>query len=148
MSFTASTSGRACMSGWDRPPAVADLLDMLLALKRTAAKAGGPVIFILFFPEAVAAPAGFLLNCLQGILPALLDCCEHLALVVEGTGTARDSLRAVFRTADHGSTKRAQPRFFESLSAAFAYAQSFAPHDVLELQRQAIRQSYPPKGIR
>jgi hypothetical protein len=144
MRFVTSVSGRACLSDWDHPLAVSDILNLLLSLKQAVAAAGDHVILLLVLREAVPTPAGFLLSCLQGTLPAILDCCEHL--VVEGASADRSSLRAAFQTTRRTATKRTPPQVFESLSAAFEHTQRYAPHDVLELQRQAMRQSLPPSG--
>ena len=147
MSFISSASGRACFNDWDRPLAVSDILSLLLALKQAVAIAGSPVILIVAVRESVPAPATFLLNCIRGSLPAILDCCEQLALVIEGAGTEHDSLRAAFHTARRQEpTRRAQPKVFDTLSAAFTHVQSLAPNDVLELQRGVLRQSSPPEG--
>lgn len=45
VSVTSSTSGRACLVDWDRPIAVSDILQLLLAVKRAAATAGSAIIF-------------------------------------------------------------------------------------------------------
>jgi hypothetical protein len=83
----------------------------------------------------VPTPTNYLLNCLQATLPAILDCCEQLLVVVEGSAGDRAPIHAAFQTTRRTPTKHVPPRTFDSLSAAFAYAQPFAPHDVLELQR-------------
>jgi len=95
--------------------------------------------------ESVPAPANYFLNCLQATLPAILDCCD-LLVVVEGSASDRQPIRAAFETTRRTPTKHIAPRTFDSLSAALAHAQPFAPHDVLELQRQVMRQSLPPSG--
>lgn len=146
MTFISSASARACLNEWDRPLAVNDVLNLLLALKRAAAAAGGPVILIMVVRESVPVPANFLLTCIQGTLPAILDCCEQLVIVVEGASAARVAFRAAFEPGRATATRRARPLVFETLSAAFAHAQRFAPHDVLELQRHILHQSSPPNG--
>ena len=146
MRFISSASGRACLNDWDRPLTVSDILNLLLALKQAVVTAGSPVILIVAVRESVPAPPTFLLDCLRGTLPAVLDCCEQLALVIEGTGTARDSLRAAFHAPRQEPTRRARPQMFETLGAAFTHTQRLAPHDVLELQRGALRPGSPPNG--
>jgi hypothetical protein len=146
MSFCSSASGHACLNDWDRPLAVSHILNLLLDLKRALAAASGPVILILVVRESVPVPAHYFLNCLQATLPAILDCCEQLLVVVEGAASDRAPIRAAFKTTRRTPTKHMSPQTFDSLSAAFAHAQPFAPHDVLELQRQAMHQSLPPSG--
>lgn len=146
MTFISSASARACLNEWDRPLAVNDVLNLLLALKRAVAANGSPVVLILVVRESVPVPANFLLTCIQGTLPAILDCCEQLVVAVEGASAARAALRTAFQPTRSATTRRAPPLIFESLSGAFAHAQRFAPHDVLELQRQVLHQSSPPNG--
>jgi hypothetical protein len=148
MTFVSSVSGRACLNDWGHPLAVNDILNLLLSLKQAVATAGDHVILMLVLRETIPVPAGFLLKCIQGTLPAILDCCAHLVIVVEGLGSDRALLRAAFETTRQTPTKRTPPRVFDSLSAAFAYSQQFAPHDVLELQRHVLHQSFPPNGGR
>ena len=146
VSFLTSASGRACLSTWAEPLAVSDILNLLLELKRTLAIAGAPAVFLVVIRQTVPIPANFLLNCLQATLPAILDCCEELVIVVEGTSIDRAPFRNAFLTTRRSATQRTPPQVFESLSTAFAHAQQFAPHDVLELQRQVLHQSFPPNG--
>ena len=146
MRFFSSTSGRACLSDWDQPLSVDGVLSLLLAIKRAAATAGTPVILLVLVREAAPVPTGFLLNCLQGTLPAILDCCEQLALVVEGTGSERVAFGAALWTTARSARRRTRTQIFESLSTAFAYTQRFAPQDVIELQRRPLRQRPKPNG--
>jgi hypothetical protein len=146
MSFVASASGRACLADWDSAISVNDVLTLLFALKRAVGASGSPTILLVVVREVVPVPGQFLLNCLRGALPALLDSCEQIAFVVEGASAERATLRAAFQPLRQASSKRLQPRTFDSLSAAFAHVQRFAPHDVLELQRHLLRQSFPPDG--
>ncbi|MEO7038044.1 MAG: hypothetical protein ABI335_29805 [Polyangiaceae bacterium] len=128
MSFCSSASGYACLSDWDRSLAVSHILNLLLDLKRALAAANGPVILILVVRESVPAPADYFLNCLQATLPAILDCCEQLLVVVEGSASDRAQIRAAFQTTRRTPTKHTPPQTFDSLSTAFAYAQPFASH--------------------
>jgi hypothetical protein len=143
MSFCSSASGYACLNDWDQALAVKHILNLLLDLKRAVAAANGAVILILVVRESVPTPASYFLNCLQATIPAILDCCEQLLVVVEGSASDRAPIRAAFKTTRRTPTKHTPPQTFDSLSAAFAHAQPFAPHDVLELQRQAMRQRLP-----
>jgi hypothetical protein len=144
MSFYASASGGACLNDWDRPLDVNQVLNLLLDVKRTLAVAGGRVLLIVVVRESVPSPDPDLLYCLQAALPAILDCCEQLLIVVEGSTSDHDPIRAAFKTTRRTPTKQTSPRIFDALSTAFAHAQAFAPHDVLELQRRAMRQSLLP----
>ncbi|HWZ91860.1 MAG TPA: hypothetical protein VNW92_23515, partial [Polyangiaceae bacterium] len=94
----------------------------------------------------VPVPADYLLSCLQSTLPAILNCCEELVVALEGASAERVQFRAAFQSPRPGSPRRASARVFDTLSAAFAHAQRAAPHDVLELQRIVLRQSFPPNG--
>ena len=146
MSFSSSASGCACLNDWDRQLTVNHILNLLLDLKRALTVAGSPVILILVVRESVPAPEDYLINCLRATLPALLDCCEQLLIVVEGSASDRTPIRAAFQTTRRTAARQTPPRIFDSLSAAFTHAQTLAPHDVLELQRQAMRQSLLPNG--
>jgi hypothetical protein len=148
VTFITSASDRACLSNWGQPLAVSDILNLLLDLRRALAVAGSPVILILVIRQAVPLPAAFLLNSLQASVPAILDSCAQLVIVIEGAGIDRAPLRSVFQTTRRTVAKQTPPQIFDSLSAAFAHAQRFAPHDVLELQRLVLRQSFPPHGHR
>jgi hypothetical protein len=146
MSFCSSASACACLNDWDRPLTVSDILSLLLDLKRTLTIASSRVILILVVRESVPPPDDYLLNCLQASLPAILDCCERLLIVVEGSSSDRRPIRAAFQTTRRTPTKQTPPQIFDALSTAFTHAQPFAPHDVLELQRQAMRQSFLSHG--
>ena len=148
MTFISSTMARACLNDWDRSLTVNDILDLLLALKRAVVTAGSRVVLIVAVRETVPIPQHFLLTCIQGALPAILDCCERLVLVVEGAGIERLAFRTAFQVsrATAARRQRAPIVIFESLSAAFAHAQRFAPHDVLELQRHVLHQFLSPNG--
>jgi len=141
MSFYASESGCACLNDWNRPPTISHIVNLLLDLKRPRNTAGTRVIAVIIVREFVPAPDDDWLNCLQASLPAILNSCEHLLVVVEGSTSDRAPIRTAFRTTRR-STKQSRPRTFDMLSTAFTYAQPFAPHDVLELQRQTMRQSF------
>lgn len=145
-SFLISASGRACLNNWAQPLTVSDILNLLLDLKRAVAIAGDPVILLAVIRESVPAPANFLINCLQATVPAILDCCDELVIVVEGVDIDRAPLRNAFATNRRTVTKQKPPHLFDSLSAAFTHAQHLAPHDVLELQRQLLHQSLPSNG--
>ena len=108
MSLCSSASGCACPNDWNGPLTVNHILNLLLDLKRTLAIASSWVILIVVVRESVPAPDGYLLNCLNAALPALLDCCEQLLVVVEGSNSDRDSIRIAFRTTRR--TRRADPR--------------------------------------
>ena len=146
MSFVSSISSRACLNDWDCALAANDILSLLLALKRAMATAESPVILLLVVRETVPVPANFLLNCLEGTLPAILNCCEQLVIAVEGSGADRSALRATFQTERQAGRRRARTAIFDSLSDALAHAQRSAPHDVLELQRHLLQHSCPPNG--
>jgi len=145
MSFYSSESGRACLNDWDRPLTINHIVNLLLDLRRPRSGAGIRVIAVIVVRESVPAPDNDWLSCLQASLPAILDCCEHLLVVIEGSTSDREAIRTAFRTTRRTSTKRTPPRTFDALGTAISYAQPFAPHDVLELQRQTIRHSLAPQ---
>ena len=147
MGFISSSSGKACLNDWPHPLAVKDILELLLNLKRAVAAAGDHVILMLLIREVVPIPDAFLIKCIQGSLPAILGCCEHLVVVIEGNALERAPLKAAFDTDRRTASKRTPPRVFDSLSTAFAFTQPLAPHDVLELQRYALH-SFPPAAER
>jgi len=144
MNFYSSKSGCACLNDWDRPLTINHIVNLLLDLRRPLIGANSRVIVVLVVRESVPVPDDDWLNCLQASLPAILDCCEHLLVVIEGSMMDRAPIRTAFRTTRRTSTKRTPPRTFDVLSTAIGYAQPFAPHDILELQRQTMRQSFSP----
>jgi len=146
MTFVSSASGRACLSDWDKPVSVSDLLTLLFDLRRTLAVAGSPIILIIVIREAVPVPANYLLTCIRSTLPAILACCEELAVAVEGTRTELTLFRASFLSSGAGPARHAPTQLFDTLSAAFAHTQRLAPHDVLELQRHVLHSSFPPNA--
>jgi hypothetical protein len=143
MNFVSSASGRACLSDWDKPLSVSDQLTLLSDLKRTLVVAGNPTILIIVVRGSVPVPANYLLTCIRSTLPAILAYCEKLAVVVEGTTAKHALLGASFQSSDAEPARRAPTKLFDTLSAAFAHMQRFAPHDVLELQRHALHRDFP-----
>ena len=145
MSFVSAASGRACLSDWDKPLSVSDLLTLLFDLKRTLAVAGGPtILLIILIRETV--PANCLMTCVRSTLPAILACCEELAVATEGTNTEHTLFRASLQSAGAGPARHAAAQLFDRLGAAFAHPQRLAPLAVLELQRHALHLSFPPNG--
>jgi len=145
MTFVTSDSGYACLNDWQRPLGVNDVLTLLLDLRTASENFRKPVLLLVRISESVPLPTHFVLSSIRGTVPALLRCCTELVVVVEG-GSERAALRAAFQDLKPGTAARSRTTMFETLGAAFAYAQRVAPHDVLDLQRHVLRQSYPPSG--
>jgi hypothetical protein len=79
-------------------------------------------------------------------MPAILDGCAELLIVAEPSDARSGLIRSLLtKTTACGRTA---PQLFSSLDEALRYAQGLAPHDVLELQRQNLRRSVPPRGAK
>jgi hypothetical protein len=143
VNFVSSATGRACLNDWHRQVEVADILTLLSNLKRAAGISGGPAVLIVVVRKTVPVPTDYVLNSLQATLPAILNSCQELVIAVEGDGAERSSLRACFKNMRPGLSRRCAAQVFDSLGDAFAHAQRFAPHDVLELQRSPLPRSLP-----
>jgi len=143
MNFVASATGRACLNDWHLRVEVADILTLLSNLHEVAAATGRPAVLIVVVRKTVPMPANHILKSLQATLPAILDRCQELIIAVEGDGAERNSFRACLKSTPASPARRNRAQVFNSLSVAFAYAQRFAPHDVLELQRPPSRQRRP-----
>jgi hypothetical protein len=111
MGFISSSSGKACVNDWQHPLAVRDILELLLDVKRAVAVAGDHVILMLVVRESLPVPEPFLIKCIQGSLPAILSCCEHLVVVIEGDGLERAPLKAAFDTDRRTASKRTHREF-------------------------------------
>ena len=146
MTFITSATGRACLNDWHKRIEACDLLLLLADLKRTVAGKGRPAILIVVVRKTVPMPANSILSSLHATLPPILDWCQELAVAVEGGDAERNPLRSCFRNTRWTASLRNRALVFDSLSAAFAYAQRFAPHDVLELQRHVLHQHFAPNG--
>jgi hypothetical protein len=145
-SFGSSASDGACLSDWDKPLSVSDLLTLLFDLKRMLAVAGNPTMVVIIVIREAVPVAASVTTCIRSTLPAILACCECLAVVLEDTSARHNLLGASFQSAGAGKVHHAVPQLFDTLSAAFAHTQRLAPLAVLELQRHALRLSFPTNG--
>lgn len=146
MCFNSSASGRACLVQWDTSINVSSVFALLADLNRIRMNAGAPTMLILVTRSTVPLPPSHVLNSLRGALPALLNLCRELLVAIEGSSPDRTLLRAAFIDVGGPKGEHKLPKIFDTLSEAFAHAQGAAPHDVLELQRLVLRQSFPPYG--
>jgi len=131
------------MCDWAGPLTVNDVLELLLAVKHAAATARRPVILVLNVNAPLRSLSDLLSNCFKSTLPALLDSCEALALVLERPSPGGNALCSALRGTRQSGMRT---QVFDSLSAAFLQYQRLAPYDVLELQRHVLRRSAPPTG--
>jgi hypothetical protein len=134
-------SGRVCMFVWDEPIVLDLIVRMLGKLTEVSREARVPLVAIVVVPQATSVPGANVRNALRGVLPAVLDRCQELLIVIEGDGRERHLMRAMFsltpstrRGSRHPST-----RFFAMLDDALAVAQRLAPHNTLAVQRALLR---------
>ena len=122
------------------------LFELLAELNHARVTAGRVTVLIISVHADVPPLPHSTMVALQSALRAIVDLCDHVCVALEETKHDRARLRAAFYDVDSGASERRLPLFFDSLDLAITYAQRFAPHDVLELQRRALRRSSPPNG--
>jgi hypothetical protein len=76
-------------------------------------------------------------------LPAIVDSCSALFVVVDPRHSRARMVRRLFTISASGARTSAT-EFFPSLDDALVAAQRVAPHDALEAQRQNLRRGAPP----
>jgi hypothetical protein len=133
-------SGRVCLFIWDEPIGLDTVVRLLGRLNRVRQDGRAPLIAIVLVPRETSAPHVHVRNALRGVLPAILDRCHELIVVVEGNESGRQLLRGMFApTPAARSGSRLATRFFVALDDALAFAQRIAPHDTLAVQRALLQ---------
>jgi hypothetical protein len=139
----ALVSGRVCLQEWDEPLLVDHVVGLLLDLREARrTRTERPILVLVVNAASLASSSA------QDVIPtamhAILDGCAELLVVADPIDARSSVVRSLLtKTAAHGRTP---PQLFRSLDEALRYAQGVAPHDVLELQRQNLQRSSPPRG--
>lgn len=135
----ALTSGQVCLAEWTEPLAVDHVVNLLVDLRETRQALRAPPLLVLAIRPIVFAGDGPF-EIIPTALPALLDSCSGLFLVLEALSRAR-AVHALF--GDKGCRYgQPTPQIFASVDDALVAAQKIAPHDALELQRQNLRRQF------
>jgi hypothetical protein len=140
---SALACGRVCLHEWDEPLLVDHVVSLLLDLREARSEGGTrPIVVLVIRPTAFEK--GGAPEVLQTAMPAILDGCAELVVVVRRADARGSALRPILQPSTPAGRK--PPRHCESIDEALAYVQNIAPHDVLELRRQSLRRSMPPVG--
>jgi len=105
-----------------------------------------PLVILVIRTAALAS--GNARDVLPTAMPAILDGCEQLIIVVEPADARSSLMRSLFTGSGAAQLGRTTPKLFTSLEEALLHVQRIVPHDVLELQRKNLRRSFPPSGER
>jgi hypothetical protein len=139
MTFALS-KGQICLAEWVEPLTVEHVVSLLIDLRQ--ARQGlraAPLLLLAVHPVVFAGPGPF--DIIPTALPAILDGCSDLFVIVEPDDPHARTVRALFGAASAAST-RSGPQIFLSLDEALVRAQAVAPHDALEVQRQNLRRRF------
>jgi hypothetical protein len=135
-----SNAGRVCLCEWSGPVTVAMMVTLLSHVKRLRVTENEPLLLILKATAPAARSMYRHSSPFLGGLPAVLGCCQEIALVCDNPGIVRNLGFAV-----HDALSTSVPSAQKSviylglLDDAFTYAQNTFPHEVLELRRRRIR---------
>jgi hypothetical protein len=103
-----------------------------------------PILILIVPPSAfIGNGAG---DVFLTALPAILDACREVIVVAEAADPRSGMLRSIFAEPRASQSGRATARHFNSVDEALSHVEGIAPHDVLELKRQILRRSSPPRG--
>ena len=135
-----SNAGRVCLCEWSGPVTVAMMVLLLSHLRRFRATENSRLLLILKVTAPSAKSMAQNVNPFLDGLPAILACCQEVALVCDDLDTV-----STLRQAVHDALKTSVPAAQKSvvylglLDDAFMYVQNAFPHEVLELRRRRIR---------
>lgn len=136
----ALAKGQICLAEWVEPLSVEHVVSLLIDLRQARQGLRAPPLLLLAVHRAVfAGPGPF--DIVPTALPAILDSCRDLFVIVEPDDPQARTIRALFGAANGASTRSA-PQTFLSLDEALVRAQAVAPHDALEVQRQNLRRRF------
>ena len=137
MTFALLARGQVWLAEWTEPLAIEHVVNLLIDLREARQGLRTPPLLVLAVRPGVFTRGGPF-DAVPAALPALLDCCSGLFLVVENRDPYALAIRAQFAGRGGGAAKSV-PQIFGSLDDALVAAQAVAPHDALELQRQTLR---------
>jgi hypothetical protein len=100
-----------------------------------------PLLVLAILPGAFTDDGDF--DVIPTALPAIVDSCSALFVVVDPRHSRARMVRRLFTISASGARTSAT-EFFPSLDDALVAAQRVAPHDALEAQRQNLRRGAPP----
>jgi len=129
--------GQVCLAEWVRPLAVEHVVTLLVDLREARQALRAPPLLLLAVGLAVFAeeePFGIV----RTALPALLDCCSGLFVILEPRDRRAQAIRSLF-AGGRGVPAKSAVQIFSSVDDALVAAQAVAPHDALEVQRQNLR---------
>lgn len=136
----ALAKGQICLAEWVAPLTVEHVVSLLIDLRQARQGRRAPPLLLLAVHRAVfAGPGPF--DIIPTALPALLDGCCNVFVILEPEDPQARTIRALFSVATRTST-RSGPQIFFSLDEALVGAQAVAPHDALEVQRQNLRRRF------
>lgn len=146
MTFS-TTSGRVCLHEWDEPLLVDHVVSLLVDIREVRhSQVKRPLVILVIRTAALAS--GNASDVLPTAMPAILDGCEQLIVVAEPADARGSLMRSLFTGSSAAPLGRTTPKLFTSLDEALLHVQRLVPHDVLDLQRQNLRRSFPPSGKR
>src|SRR5258706_8606785 len=82
MPFRSLFAGRACALEWTESFTMADVVDLLQAVKRLRAMAAAPIVLLLLSSEQVAVPPIRIRDALAASLAQLLESCERVFIAI------------------------------------------------------------------
>lgn len=136
----ALAKGQICLAEWVEPLTVEHVVSLLIDLRQARQRLRAPPLLLLALHRTVfAGPGPF--DIIPTALPAILDSCSDLFVIVEPDDPHGRTIRALFSVASSPSTGSG-PQAFSSLDEALVRAQAIAPHDALEIQRQNLRRRF------
>ena len=136
----ALAKGQVCLAEWLAPLVVEHVVNLLVDLREARQGLRAPPLLVLTAGPAVfAAEAPF--EIIRTALPALIDCCSGLFVVLDSQDRRAQAVRELFAGRRDGPARPAV-RLFSSVDDALVAAQSVAPHDALEVQRLNLRRRF------
>jgi hypothetical protein len=140
MNLPISNAGRVCLCEWSGPVTVTMMVLLLSHLKRLRVTENGPLLGILYVQLPAARSMTRHTSPFLNGLPAILGCCQEVAIVCDDVDTVNALSHAV-HDALASSVPSAQKSivYLGQLDDAFTYLQNIFPHEVLELRRRRIR---------
>ncbi len=85
MPYQSTMIGSALVVVWDRPE-LPDVRRVVGEVAHQRRRLDEPIIYVAYIPDATATPEPAVRDAMSRAMPELLECCESIVFVLEGTG--------------------------------------------------------------
>lgn len=85
MPYESKLLGSTLVVAWDRPD-LADVRNVVSEVAQARRRVGQPLLYVAYIPDATATPEAPVRDAMSRSMPELLESCESIVFVLEGSG--------------------------------------------------------------